>query len=275
VGHPRLLATGGQDVLVLDDFNNLWRLRPDPIDKTGRRTLVKINIPDNVNWGVGSRAIGTFIVNPVTGQYNIYVVVPALNQVWRYPPAADGSGYLPGDKAKYLVVDQDVSDVDDMYVDGNIYLLEGGQLTKYQSGSPVKTWKPDLPPDTADKAKLLRPDPPVYTHMTADNSRQDQGTLYLYDGPNRRIVALLKKDGSVVGDYMVASNQPWFSNVGGMFVTTDPNGENPVLYWVESGSLMSAALTAPSGQAQTPGAGGSPGASGSSGSSPSAVPAAP
>jgi hypothetical protein len=31
-----------------------------------------------------------------------------------------------------------------------------------------------------------------------------------------------------------------------MFVTTDPGGANPVLYWVESGSLMSAALTSSS-----------------------------
>jgi len=271
VGHPRLITTGGQDVLVLDDFNNLWRLRPDPIDKTGRRTLVKINIPDNVNWGVGSRAMGTFIVNSAIGQYNIYVVVPSLNQVMRYPPAADGSGYLPGDKAPYLTVDQDVSDVDDMYVDGNIYLLEAGQLTRYQSGNAVKTWTPDLPPDTADKAKLLRPDLPVYTHMTADNAKQDQGNLYLYDGPNRRVIALAKKDGSVVGDYMVASNQPWFSNVGGMFVTTDANGENPVLYWVESGSLMSADLTPSTDQEQSPGASASPGASGLAGSSPDAT----
>jgi hypothetical protein len=273
VGHPRLLAAGGQDILILDDFNNLWRIRPDPINKAGRRTLIKVNIPDNVNWGAGSRAIGTFIVNSVTGLYNIYVVVPSLNQVMRYPPAADGSGYLPGDKAKYLVVDQDVSDVDDMYIDGNIYLLEAGQLTKYQSpGAAVKTWKPDLPPDTADPAKLLRPDPPVYTHMTADNVRQDQGTLYLYDGRNRRIIAMLKKDGTIVGDYMVASNRPWFSNVGGMFVTTDPNGENPVLYWVESGSLMSAALAPASGQTPSPDASGGPPASGSAGASPVAVP---
>jgi hypothetical protein len=79
--------------------------------------------------------------------------------------------------------------------------------------------------------------------MTADNPNQDQGTLYLYDSLNRRVVAVLKKDGTVVGDYMVASNQPWFTDLRGMFVTTDPDGANPVLYWVESGSLMSAALT--------------------------------
>jgi hypothetical protein len=246
IGHPRLLATGGADVLILDDFNNLWRLRPDSIDKAGRRTLVKINIPDNVNWGVGSRAIGTFIVNPKLGLYNIYVAVPALMQVMRYPPAADGSGYLPGDKKPYLTVDRNVSNVDDMYVDGNIYLLQGGQITQYQSGSVVKSWKPDLPPDTADEAKILRPEDPVYTRMTADNPNQDQGTLYLYDSLNRRVIALLKKDGTVVGDYMVASNQPWFADLRGMFVTTDASGENPVLYWVESGSLMSAALTSSS-----------------------------
>lgn len=245
-GHPRLLGTGGSDVLILDDVNNLLRLRPDSIDKAGRRTLTKINIPDNVNWGLGSRAIGTFIVNSALGQYNIYVVVPALNQIMRYPPAADGSGYLPGDKASYLTVAQDVSKVDDMYVDGDIYLLQNGQLTRYEMGNPVKTWQADLPADTSDPAKLLRPDSPVYTHMTADNPEQDKGTLYLYDSFNRRVVAVAKADGSVEGDYMVASDQPWLAALSGMFVTVDSSGANPVLYWVESGSLMTASLN-PSG----------------------------
>jgi hypothetical protein len=242
VGHPLLLTTGGGDVLILDDFNTLWRLRPDTIEKSGRRTLIKINIPDNVNWGKGSRAIGTFAATSQIGQYNIYIVVPSLSQIMKYPPAADGSSYPAGDKSPYLLVNQNVSTVDDMYIDGSVYLLQDGRLVQYETGSAVKTWSPDLPADTADKAKLLRTHLPVYTRITADNNTQNQGTLYAYDSYNRRIVAIRKSDGAVVGDYMVPAGQPWLSDVRGMFVTKDESGANPVLYWVESGNLMSASL---------------------------------
>ena len=255
VGHPLLLATGGSDVLILDDYNTLWRLRPDTIDKAGRRTLVKITIPDNARWGVGSRAVGTFITNPKLGQYNIYVVVPSLRQIMKYPPAADGSSYPAGDKATYLQVDQDVTDVDAMYVDGKVYLVRGGNINQYETGSVVKAWSAKLPPDTADKNKLLRPESPNYTRITSDNPVQDQGTLYAYDNRNRRIVAISKSDGSVVGDYMVPPGQPWLTDVGGLFVTAEPNGANPMLYWVESGNLMSASLNASSSSQATPGPG--------------------
>ena len=245
VGRPRLLGTGGQDLLIIDDFNNLWRLRPVP-DSNGRRTFTKINIPDNENWGTGARAIGTFIVNPNLGLYNFYIVLPTAKQIMKYPPSADGSGYPKGDRSKYLSVDQDVTTVDDMYVDGTLYLLQNGAITRYEKGGAVKTWKAAIPKDTADKAKLLRTKASVYTRMCADNPNQDQGTFYLYDNANRRIVAIRKTDGAVMGEYVVASNQPWLSDVRGMFVVTDTNGANPVLYWVESGSLMMAPLTASS-----------------------------
>jgi hypothetical protein len=263
VGHPRLLTTGGPDVLILDDFNTLWKMKPDQIDKAGRRTLIKINIPDNANWGVGSRAIGTFIVNPKLGQYNIYVAVPAMNQIMKYPPAADNSGYPSGDKAPYLLVTQDLSSVDDMYVDGNLYLLQNGQITRYETGGVVRTWSAKLPADTADKAQLLRTHKPVYTRIAADNGAQDQGTFYAYDSFNRRIIAIRKSDGLVVGDYMVGAGEPWLSDVRDLFVTTDIDGNNPVLYWIESGNLMSATLNPSGPTGASPGPSGSPKSTGS------------
>ena len=237
VGHPRLLGSGGLDVLVVDDFNNLWRVRPI-IASNGRRTLVKINIDDNVNWGLGSRAIGTFITNPKLNLYNFYIVLPTMNQVMKYPPAADGGSYPKGDRTKYLSVDQMLF---------GTYTIDG------------KTWKAQLPMDTADAAKLLQTKTPQYIRITADNPNQDQGTLYAYDIANRRIVAFKKSDGSVVGEYMVGAKQPWFSDVRGLFVTTDATGANPILYWVESGSLMTAPLTPASATSASPGPSGSGG----------------
>jgi hypothetical protein len=237
VGSPRLLATGGQDVLILDSFNSLWRWHPAQGNASGRGSLIKVNIADNVNWGVGARAMGTFIVNADQNQYNFYIVVPSQHQVLKYPPSPDGSGYPQLGRINYLSVAQDVSTVDDMYVDGKVYLVDKGQITQYELGEVVKTWKPGSPGD-----QLLRPNGPVYTRLTADNSAQDQGTFYAYDGLNRRIVAFKKVDGSIVGQYMVPATTPWFSALTGMFVIPGTAGSSPTLYWTEGGNLMSALL---------------------------------
>ena len=106
---------------------------------------------------------------------------------------------------------------------------------------------------------MIRPTPSSYSRLIADNPNQDQGTFYAYDGPNKRIVAFKKIDGSIVGQYMVPANTPWFTALTGMFVTTGTGGTNPMLYWTESGNLMSASLN-PAG---APNASASPGASSS------------
>lgn len=129
MGNPRLLTTGGGDVLMLDDSNSLWAFRPVAGDTTGRGTLKQVNLPDNVSWGVNARAIGTSAinpelpiytsaVNPQLGLYDFYVVTPAHRQILLYRPAPDFSGYPTADRANYLAISQDLSSVDDMYIEG-------------------------------------------------------------------------------------------------------------------------------------------------------------
>ena len=240
VGDPRLLTTGGGDVLVLDSFNSLWRWRPALGSDTGRGSLIKVSIPDNEYWGLGARAIGTYLVNKQIGQYDFYIVVPSRQEVIKYPPALDGSGFPRNTQSNYLAVAQDVSKVDDMYIDSKIYMVDGGKIQPYLLGQAVHGWSIDPLPDT-----LIRPQAPFYTRLTADNPDQGDRTFYGYDGPSRRIVAFKESDGSIAGEYMVAPNSPWFSAVTGMFVTTQSDGSTPTLYWTESGNLMSASLTPP------------------------------
>jgi len=277
VGNPRYLAVGGPDVLILDDFNSVWRWRPAANDNTGRGTVVKVNIPDNATWGLGARAIGTFIVNSLLGQYNIYVVVPSANQILKYPPASDGSSYPTAGRAKYLSVDQDVSTVDDIYVDGKIYLVDKGRITQWQLGQKVNGWTPDPPGASAAEPNgdvLLRPSGTSYSRISADNPNQDQGTFYAYDGLNRRVVAFTKSGGTFVAQYMVPGTTPWLSALKGLFVVpgTPATGtaaaatSTGTLYWIESGSLVRAPLSGSAFAAGSP----SPGASGSR--SPSAAP---
>jgi hypothetical protein len=271
VGSPRLLAVGGSDVLILDTFNSLWRWRPAAGDATGRGTVVRANIPDNANWGVGAKAMATFVTNPALNQYNFYIAIPSRQQILKYVPATDGSGYPTAGKASYLSVAQDVTTIDDMYVDGKIYLVDKGVITQYELGQAVRGWKVDAPPDTIGDT-ALRP-APHYIRLTADNGVQDVGTFYAYDVTSQRIVAFKKLDGTIVGQYMVPPTTPWLTDLKGMFVTTGTNGTNPTLYWVESGSLMSAALN-PKG-APTPSTSGSAKPSTSGSAKASTPPASP
>ncbi len=238
VGNPRVLATGGQDVLILDDANSVWRWRPAPTDKTGRGALIRLDIPDAVTWGTGVRALGTLIVNAQLGQYDLYVVVPSARQILEYPPAADGSFPTAG-RANWLAMSQDLSTIDDMYVDGHIYLVDRGKVTLYSLGQ-ADSWAPALSARSA-----AEPNDPYYTHLAADDPSQDQGTLYAYDRSNKQVVAIRKADGSSVGTYGASAG---LNDLSSMFVVTGVD-QARTLYWITGGNLMSALVSGGSGVA--------------------------
>jgi hypothetical protein len=241
VGNPEFLTTGGGDVLVLDAYNSVWRWHPVQGNTTGVGSLIPVYIPDNVNWGIGARAIGTFVINAAQNLYNFYIVVPSQKQVIKYTAAPDGSGYPKQTRSNFLLVAQDLTTVDDMYIDGKIYLVQAGKITQYELGQ-AKGWSVDSPPDSIGAA-AIRP-APVYQHMTSDDPAQDKGDFYGYDIKNRRIVEFLKSDGSVIAQYMVPDTTPWFTSLTGMFVAPATTGSPPMLYWTEGSSLVKAALTA-------------------------------
>jgi hypothetical protein len=260
-------------VIVVDGINSVWKWHEVQGNKNGVGSLLPVYIPDNVNWGIGARAIGTFVINEAQNLYNLYIVVPGSKQVIKYTAAPDGSGYPKQTRSYFLLVNQDVTNVDDMYIDGKVYLVQGGKITQYELGQ-AKGWTVDDPPDTVGDT-ALRPKP-QYTRLTADDPRLDQGTFYGYDVKSRRIVAFLKSDGSIVGQYMVPENTPWFTALTGMFVLPAPAGGYPTLYWTEGSSLMKAFLTpaGPSVPAATPGPSvpsARPNASGSASGPPSPV----
>lgn len=250
VGAPRLLTVGGGDVVILDAINSVWRWHEVLGNKTGVGSLLPVYIPDNVNWGIGPRAIGTFVINAAQNLYNFYIVVPSQKQIIKYTANPDGSGYSKQTRSNFLAVPQDVTNVDDMYIDGKVYVVDGGKITQYELGQ-AKGWSVDPPPDTKPET-ALRP-APRYTRLTADDPTLDQGTFYAYDVKSRRIVAFLKSDGSVVGQYMVPEDTPWFTALTGMFVLPATAGGYPTLYWTEGSSLMKASLT-PAGPSIPPAA---------------------
>jgi hypothetical protein len=264
VAEPRLLAVGGPDVLVLDARNVLWRWRP--ADTKGKGTLARVRVAEASTWGADILAIGTFVRNPDDGLYNLYVVDPSEQQLLRYSPAQDGSGY-PAAASGYLTSPQDVSKVTSMYIDGEVYLADGGVVERFVSGRGG-SWGPATPPDG-----LLRP-APVYRLIASPGAR-GEGTLYGYDPGSDRIVAFDKASGRYQGQYRIARGGPDWAGLRDFFVVARASGQAPLLYWIDDQRIGTAVLqSAPATAAPSAVPSSSPAASPAGSPKPTAKPTA-
>jgi len=212
VATPMLLTTGGlQDVLILDSANNLWRWRPAAAAAAGDGTLLQINVQDSGTWGSNVKVIGTFLTDYNLSQYSLYAVVPSAGQVLKYLESSDGSGYYASARSDYLNGQNlTVSQVDDMYIDGSVYLADNGVVRRFDSGQEIRGWTADPPGDT-----VMRPAPPFFTKISADADKVDQGNLYAYDGVGRRVVSFTKINGKYVQEFVLPSNSAYFSALAG------------------------------------------------------------
>jgi len=231
VGDPKLLAAGGPDVVVLDAKNTLWRWRP--ADTKGKGTLARIRVAESATWGADVLGVGTYVRNAEDGLYNLYILDPSEQQILRYSPAQDGSGY-PGVGSGYLTTPQDVSRVTSMYIDGEVYLADGGIVERFISGRGGD-WGPDEPPDA-----LLRPRP-AYRLLASPGAR-GEGTMYAYDPGSDRIVAFDKVTGRYQAQFRIAGDGTDWADLRGFFIVTRANGQAPVLYWIDEQRIGVATL---------------------------------
>jgi hypothetical protein len=270
---PRFLSTGGPDLLMLDSKNVLWRWRP--ANKKGRGTPAKIPVKDSSGWGSDVRAIGTYLRNPSLGLYNLYVVDPSAEQILSYPPAADGGGY-PAGPNPWLSAKRDVSGFSSLYIDGDLYVVDGGGIERYVAGKSGD-WEPDAPDDT-----LLRP-APRYSIIGSASDRKT-GVIYAYDRPNQRLVAIDKSTGGVVRQYRIGAGEavPGFGDMRSFVVLPGTDEQPDTILWIDAKRILSATLepiedgSSPSSASPSPGASAvaSPGRSGAgaSGSPKSSAP---
>jgi hypothetical protein len=239
---PLFIATGGPDLLILDAKNDLWRWRP--ADTTGRGTIVKVIVHNSSGWGNDVRGIGTFLRSQAQGLYNLYVVDPSQKNILLYTPALDGS--FPASNTGRLATPQDLSTVDSMLIDGDIYVSENGILNRYVDGAS-QGWKPGDPGDEILRAA------PKYTLLTTDTAR-DTGLIYAYDRANERIVAIDKDTGNIIEQYQLAGNDTSWSDLRGIAVVPGASGAPAMIYWIDKTRLMSSTLVA----VATPGPSASP-----------------
>ena len=124
VANPRYLGVGGQDLLILDSKNVLWRWRP--ADDTGKGTLTKVTLEGAPSLGDDIMGFNTYLRPGTRGLYNLYIVDPSDQQIKAYSPAADGSGF-PAKPTAWLATARDVSKMTSTYVDGDIFAADFGR----------------------------------------------------------------------------------------------------------------------------------------------------
>ena len=256
---PRLLGVGGRDLLIVDTRNVVWRWRP--ANTSGKGTFTRVRVEGATEWGDDVLAIGTFIRDPEANLYNFYVVDPSAEQVLRYSPAADGGGF-PNLPNNWLSAARDVSGVTGMYIDGDIWLADSGELQRVVNGNSAG-WSATVPGD-----EVLRPGP-AYRLITSGAERR-QGTIYGFDAPNGRVVALSKVNGSYLEQYRLAGGATSWADMRDWYVEPGIEGEPDALIWISAKGLQRVLLQPAIG---SPGE--SPGQSGAAGPDASGGAAAP
>ncbi len=236
VGDPKLLTVGGPDVLILDTKNVLWRWRP--IGTAGKGTLVKVNIPGSTTWGTDVQVLATFVSNFSQAFYKLYVVNPSQQNIMVLSPNSDGSGYTTAAVPR-LPASRDVSQIQSLLIDGDIYATENGAVERL---IPTGGWKPATLPDTD-----VRP-ASTFTVMVSPNLAdgtysKGTGTLYAWDTKNDRVVAFSKNGGRYVAQYVAVSGGVSWSDLQDIEVLPSLGTDVPnTMWWVSSNAFYTSTL---------------------------------
>ena len=246
VADPKVMTTGGPDVVFLDTKNNLWRWRPLP--NKGKGTLARINVEDSAGWGDDIEVMSTFVANFDAALYKLYVVDPSEQNIMVVSPSSDGSGYQ-GKPTRRLPTDRPVDGITDLLLDGDIFAAENGEVARV---IPASGWTVSQPEDTQ-----IRPDPDYVILSSPDlpdgSSSKRAGPLYAFDRTNHRIVAFDKANGRYIAQYHLADGDQGWRDLRDMVVLPGADEEAPATaWWISKTGLHSAVLTAAEGPAATP-----------------------
>jgi hypothetical protein len=173
--------------------------------------------------------------------------------------AADGSYFTAANN--WLDTPRDVSGMTAMYVDGDIFVIDGGKIARYVSGSS-EGWTARAPGD-----ELLRP--AAHYSQLASSAERRTGLLYAYDDLNSRVIAFDKANGNYREQYRLATGSG-LGDVRGMYAIPAVGAAPATLVWVTAHEVHQAALAPiPTASASpSPDAAGSSAPSGSAAASP-------
>jgi hypothetical protein len=228
IGIPRLMATGGADLVILDDAGNIWRWR---------RTDVPITLlrkPDQPVLGDDVIAMEAYVVDAGANLYNLYVVDPSSKQIVKYIPELGGSGF--SDWNPYLASDnEDVANFKDLYVDKSLFTLSSDNMARHYGGR-VYDYKLATPPDDDD----MRPGHD-YRFVAAWNSH-----FYVYDARWSRVLVFDGLSGDYLEQWQTTGRVPPMNDLRGMYIV-EPSGNKKnapaTLVWLSPTGLYQSVLT--------------------------------
>jgi len=228
---PRLMTVGSRDLLILDIKNILWRWRP--ADAAGKGTTTKVKVAGSAEWGDDLLAIGTFVRDSSAGLYNFYIVDPSEQEILAYAPAADGSGF-PAAPSKRLTTPRPVDAVTSLYIDGDIWIADGGTILRVVAGTTAG-WETAPLPDGS-----LRPAPSFSVVMSGSERRV--GRLYGFDPASARVIAYFKANGGYVEQYRLAGRDWGWTDVRGWYVEPGIADAPDTIVWIGATGLHRAVL---------------------------------
>ncbi len=255
---PKLLTAGGRDLVIVDAKNVVWKWRP--ANATGKGTLIRVRVYGAAEWGDDIIAIGTFIRNADSNLYNLYVIDPSAQAIWAYPPAADGSGAYPAAPSNRLATARDVSDIQAMYIDGDIWIAEAGSILRLVNGKS-EGWTAGAPGDD-----IVRP-APVFRLVTSGSPRRT-GTVYGFDGPNLRVIAMTKVAGAYIQQFRLGARSQGWADLRAWYIEPGVSDAPDAIVWIDGTTIHRTILEAATSSLASPGPGGSPLPGGSGSASP-------
>jgi hypothetical protein len=225
IGVPRLLATGGADLVVLDDQGVTWRWRRPSVD------LALLRKPDTFVLGDDALTMEAYLIDSDANLYNLYIADPSENQILRYAPELGGSGF--SDASGYLATDnEDVNTFRDMYVDQSLFTLTADNMTRHFQGR-IQDFELETPPDDRD----IRPGH-EYTFVAEYDDK-----FYVYDKKWSRVLVFARTTGDYLEQWQTTGRVPPMADLVGMYIVPPNRKENPpTLVWMSRDGLYESVL---------------------------------
>lgn len=217
-GDPWLLATAATDVVVVDRQRQAWRA--DLTERVFRlMPLAGIEALDP-----GTRLFTALQHRPPLEIFTLYAVDGRTGQVWKWTPPAVIPVTFPDPPEEFLTepADLDPAAARDLRADANLWLLQGGTVTRVNFGTPVPQddFSLDPPPDAPVRDRL--------DYQLLDGAvvgERDQ--FFVYDAANARIIAFQRADGAFVRQWLAPRRGDaagLLDEVIGMEVLSSPDG---------------------------------------------------
>ena len=217
----RFLAVGGQDLLILDSKNVLWRWRSS--NATGKGTLVRVTVRAQLVGRRRRRPSGRTCRTPAAGcTSSTSSTRPSSRSApTRRPPTAAASRPAPsGWLATARAVERH-----------HLAASSTATSTRPSTGSSSSTPRARTTAGRPSRPATTCSAPPRPTRSRRGRTCRPTATrasIYVYDEPNARIIAIEKasnnSSGAYKAQYRLAGHAPGWEDLRGMVVTPGADG---------------------------------------------------